>query len=268
MMPYKVFTYKLVSYHLARVAAESGESRNATGTGVDIVVDAVVPVAVGAPGGERAIGGRELGATTFEEEHTVNHPNLYLQNRNFYLLPSAYSQLMPPAMQVRSPWQSSPLMTQARVSSSARVSTCSWPSRAIRSELGPGAAMASPRNRITEVRTLVDSILAVVMFLRVEDCEMNEWVNNWLEERVMSELMSNSEKFLWFRGVPGGSYTRDDHRWIDMEVSICLLVTAHDCDYPDGAAYLWIGRYTAMPQSAPWDSKEVEQICQESKSWA
>lgn len=52
------------------MATESSEGRNAAGTGVDVVVDTVVPVTVGAPGSERAISGGELSATAFEEEQT------------------------------------------------------------------------------------------------------------------------------------------------------------------------------------------------------
>lgn len=88
----------------------------------------------------------------------------------WYLLPSAYLQLMPPAMQVRSPWQSWPLMTQARASRLARAT--------ISSE-GLGAAVASPRKRTMEVKMLADSILAVDFLERklIESKDLNEWLS-------------------------------------------------------------------------------------------
>lgn len=51
--------------YLARVAAKSRECTDATSTRVDVVVNAVVPVTVRAPCGERAISGGQLGATTY-----------------------------------------------------------------------------------------------------------------------------------------------------------------------------------------------------------
>lgn len=66
-------TYRLVNCHLARVAAEGSECRNAAGTGVTVVVDTIIPMTVGAVGGERAITGSEPGATACGEEHIVSY---------------------------------------------------------------------------------------------------------------------------------------------------------------------------------------------------
>lgn len=139
---------------LARVAAQGSPCRNAAGTDVAIVVDTLVPVTVGAPGGERAVRGGELSATACRAWWLILTFFFVVKYRQelCYLLPSAYLQLMPPAMQVRSPWQLGPLRTHARASRFAR-STISWE--------GLGAAMASPRKRTMEVKTLADSILAV-----------------------------------------------------------------------------------------------------------
>lgn len=56
--------------HLARVTAQGSPCRNAASTDVAIVVDTLVPVAVGAPSGEGAVHGGELCATACRVEKT------------------------------------------------------------------------------------------------------------------------------------------------------------------------------------------------------
>lgn len=58
-----LLVWMLTLAFLARVAAQGSPCRNAAGTDVAIVVDTLVPVTVGAPGGERAVRGGELSAT-------------------------------------------------------------------------------------------------------------------------------------------------------------------------------------------------------------